>query len=230
MAIHKPMAVGATRVVGSGMRVGRPAGGSSWPPRTHHPGAARPARRVVVGNLGYDVSFTLPKSYSLLPAFADSDTAAAAAVESVYTEAVGRAFGWLERQCAYGMRGQPTASSPAEGAPHRLGVDGLHGRGRGGVGDGRRQRVGLGQGEAHVVAEVADHHPARGTSRSWVVRPGRPRRTARRSADTHPTADYSRPSNSHRFVNGHGVADTQGRGSAPGLDNELSGVPSPRRW
>jgi len=113
MAIHKPMAVGGTRVVGSGMRVGRPAGGSSWPPRTHHPGAARPARRVVVGNLGYDVSFTLPKSYSLLPAFADSDTAAAAAVESVYTEAVGRTFGWLERQCAYGMRGQPTASSPA---------------------------------------------------------------------------------------------------------------------
>src|SRR5664280_2529731 len=94
-------------------RVGRSAGGSSWPPRTHHPGAARPARRVVVGNLGYDVSFTLPKSYSLLPAFADSDTAAAAAVESVYTEAVGRTFGWLERQCAYGMRGQPTAASPA---------------------------------------------------------------------------------------------------------------------
>src|SRR5664280_1726775 len=77
------------------MRVGRPAGGSSWPPRTHHPGAARPARRVVVGNLGYDVSFTLPKSYSLLPAFPDTDTAAA--VEAVYTEAVGRTFGWLER-------------------------------------------------------------------------------------------------------------------------------------
>jgi hypothetical protein len=37
---------------------------------------------VVVGNLGYDVSFTLPESYSLLPAVADSDTAAAAAVES----------------------------------------------------------------------------------------------------------------------------------------------------
>src|SRR5450759_305954 len=80
------------------------------------------------------------------------------------------------------------ALQPAEGAPHRLDVDGLHGRGRGGVGvgDGRRQRVGLGPGEADVVAEVADHHPARGTSRSWVVRPGRPRRTARRSADTHP--------------------------------------------
>jgi hypothetical protein len=87
MAIHKPMAVGGTRVVGSGMRVGRPAGGSSWPPRTHHPGAARPARRVVVGNLGYDVSFTRPKSYSLLPAFADSDIPAT--VEAVYTEAGG---------------------------------------------------------------------------------------------------------------------------------------------
>jgi len=49
---------------------------------------------VVVGNLGYDVSFTLPKSYSLLLAFADSDTAAA--VEAVYTERVGRTFGWLE--------------------------------------------------------------------------------------------------------------------------------------
>src|SRR5664280_297687 len=48
------------------LRVGRSAGSSSWPPRTHHPGAARPERRVVVGYLGYDVSFTLPKSYSLL--------------------------------------------------------------------------------------------------------------------------------------------------------------------
>ena len=66
------------------------------------------------------------------------------------------------------------ALQPAEGAPHRLGVDGLHGGGGGGVGvgEGRRQRVGLGQGEADVVAEVADHHPARGTSRSWVVRAG----------------------------------------------------------
>ena len=58
-----------------------------------------------------ELSLSLPKSYSLPPAVAD--TAAAAAVESVYTEAVGRTFGWLERQCAYGMRGQPTASSPA---------------------------------------------------------------------------------------------------------------------
>ena len=33
----KPMAVGGTRVVGSGMRVGRPAGGSSWSPRPAPP-------------------------------------------------------------------------------------------------------------------------------------------------------------------------------------------------
>jgi len=57
-------------------------------------------RRVVVGNLGYDVSFTLPKSYSLLLAFADSDTAAA--VEAVYTERVGRTFGWLEASAPTG--------------------------------------------------------------------------------------------------------------------------------
>jgi hypothetical protein len=65
-------------------------------------------RRVVVGNLGYDVSFTLPKSYSLLLAFADSDTAAA--VEAVYTERVGRTFGWLEpvrRRDARPPRGRP---------------------------------------------------------------------------------------------------------------------------
>ena len=48
-----------------------------------------------------------------------------------------------------------------------------------------------------------------------------------RSAYPHPTADHSRstadhsrPSNSHRFVNGHGVADTQGRGLAPGARHQ----------
>jgi len=113
MAIHKPMAVerdassrqwDACRPTCGRFVVAAP----DAPPRS---GSSRAP--VVVGNLGYDVSFTLPESYSLLPAVADSDTAAAAAVESVYTEAVGRTFGWLERQCAYGMRGQPTASSPA---------------------------------------------------------------------------------------------------------------------
>ncbi len=61
-------------------------------------------RRRVVGNLGYDVSFTLPKSHSLLLAFADDDTAAS--VERVYTEQVGATFDWLEEQTAYGMRGK----------------------------------------------------------------------------------------------------------------------------
>jgi len=60
-------------------------------------------RRRVVGNLGYDVSFTLPKSHSLLLAFADESTAAA--VEAVYTAGVGATFDWLEGQTAYGMRG-----------------------------------------------------------------------------------------------------------------------------
>jgi len=60
-------------------------------------------RRRVVGNLGYDVSFTLPKSHSLLLAFADETTAAA--VEQLYTAGVGATFDWLEAQTAYGMRG-----------------------------------------------------------------------------------------------------------------------------
>ncbi len=60
-------------------------------------------RRRVVGNMGYDVSFTLPKSHSLLLAFADETTAAA--VEQLYTAGVGATFDWLEGQTAYGMRG-----------------------------------------------------------------------------------------------------------------------------
>ncbi|MBA3490233.1 MAG: relaxase domain-containing protein, partial [Longispora sp.] len=60
-------------------------------------------RRISVGNRGYDLSFTLPKSYSLLLAFADEETAHA--VEDIYTQQVGRTFDWIEKQCAYGMRG-----------------------------------------------------------------------------------------------------------------------------
>jgi len=60
-------------------------------------------RRRVVGNMGYDVSFTLPKSHSLLLAFADESTAAS--VEQLYTAGVGATFDWLEAQTAYGMRG-----------------------------------------------------------------------------------------------------------------------------
>lgn len=60
-------------------------------------------RRRVVGNLGYDVSFTLPKSHSMLLAFAGEDDARA--VEDVYRRNVVRTFEWLEAQTAYGMRG-----------------------------------------------------------------------------------------------------------------------------
>lgn len=69
-------------------------------------------RRKVVGNLGYDVSFTLPKSHSLLLAFADE--AQAASVERVYTAKVGDTFDWLEAQTAYGMRGKHGGGKSAD--------------------------------------------------------------------------------------------------------------------
>ncbi|MGH3426948.1 MAG: MobF family relaxase, partial [Mycobacteriales bacterium] len=69
-------------------------------------------RRVIVGNAGYDVTFTLPKSLSLLLAFADEETAAA--VERIYMEQVERTFGWLEETTAYGMRGQHGQGRTAE--------------------------------------------------------------------------------------------------------------------
>src|SRR5450756_2538131 len=65
MAIHKPMAVGGTRVVDSGMRMGRPAGGSVVAAPDGATQERLVPRRVVVGNLGYDVSFT-PVSYTHL--------------------------------------------------------------------------------------------------------------------------------------------------------------------
>jgi hypothetical protein len=55
VAIYKPMAVGGTRVVGSGMRVGRPAGGSVVAAPDGTTQERLVPRRVVVGNLGYDV-------------------------------------------------------------------------------------------------------------------------------------------------------------------------------
>jgi conjugative relaxase-like TrwC/TraI family protein len=61
-------------------------------------------RRAVVGNLGYDISFTLPKSHSLLLAFADEATAHR--IEAVYDAAVADTFAWLESSTCYGMRGK----------------------------------------------------------------------------------------------------------------------------
>lgn len=61
-------------------------------------------RRRSVGNAGYDVTFTIPKSMSLLLAFAGEGQAER--VEGIYSSQVGRAFGWMESQTAYGMRGK----------------------------------------------------------------------------------------------------------------------------
>ncbi|TQM01682.1 conjugative relaxase-like TrwC/TraI family protein [Pseudonocardia kunmingensis] len=67
-------------------------------------GEERVPRRVVVGNLGYDITMTLPKSFSLLLALGDEELAAD--IERVYTEQVQALFGWLENTTAYGMRGK----------------------------------------------------------------------------------------------------------------------------
>lgn len=64
----------------------------------------RVPRRVRVGNAGYDVTLTLPKSLSLLLAFTDPGTAAA--LERTYYTQVERTFAWLESATAYGMRGK----------------------------------------------------------------------------------------------------------------------------
>lgn len=69
-------------------------------------------RRKVVGNMGYDVSFTLPKSHSLLMAFAEEESAQR--IEGTYTSQVGATFDWLEAQTAYGMRGQHGGGKSAE--------------------------------------------------------------------------------------------------------------------
>src|SRR5664280_2519093 len=102
MAIHKPMAVGGTRVVGSGMRVGRPAGGSVVAAPDGATQERLVPRRVVVGNLGYDVSFTLPKSYSLL-AFRPRGHCRRRGGR--LHRGGGRTFGWLEASAPTGMRG-----------------------------------------------------------------------------------------------------------------------------
>src|SRR5450759_1569361 len=86
-----------------------------------------------------DVSFTLPKSYSLPPTLADSDITAT--VEAVYTEAGGRTFGWRSRPrtppCASsgGPRPAPAAGTGGDRPPsarrRRAGRGGRRGRAKG---------------------------------------------------------------------------------------------------
>lgn len=72
-------------------------------------------RRRPVGNAGYDVTLTLPKSMSLLFAFADRDRAGE--IEACYTDTVNTAFGWLEAETAYGMRGKHGGGKSATVTP-----------------------------------------------------------------------------------------------------------------
>lgn len=69
-------------------------------------------RRRTVGNSGYDISLTLPKSMSLLLAFAEDGTADE--IEAAYTEQVGRTFEWIEAETAYQMRGHHGDGKSAE--------------------------------------------------------------------------------------------------------------------
>lgn len=69
-------------------------------------------RRRSVGNAGYDVTFTLPKSMSLFLAFSPAEESAR--IEDLYAAQVGRTFGWLEQQTAYGMRGKHGGGKSAE--------------------------------------------------------------------------------------------------------------------
>jgi len=59
--------------------------------------------RVVVGNRGYDLTLDLPKSYSVLTAMADPQTAAQ--LEDVYLDAVRETVGVVQQWAGYGMRG-----------------------------------------------------------------------------------------------------------------------------
>lgn len=61
-------------------------------------------RRVPVGIQGYDINIGLPKSYSLLLAFADERIAEQ--VEQIYREATNRVFAWTEAHASYVMRGK----------------------------------------------------------------------------------------------------------------------------
>lgn len=72
----------------------------------------RSPRRVDVGIKGFDLNIGLPKSYSLLLAFADEDVADR--VEEIYTRAAERVFGWTEGRTSYVMRGQHGRGRTAE--------------------------------------------------------------------------------------------------------------------
>ncbi|MDX8140558.1 MobF family relaxase [Lentzea sp. BCCO 10_0061] len=71
--------------------------------------------RIIIGNRGYDITLTLPKSFSLLREFVDEDTGNA--LDAIYLEQGGATFAWLETNTAYGMRGHHGDGSTAEKVP-----------------------------------------------------------------------------------------------------------------
>jgi conjugative relaxase-like TrwC/TraI family protein len=94
-----------------------------WPdPRTGYAAAlGRVGRRVDVRRAGIDVTFSAPKSVSLL--YGLGDAATAAAVRAGHARAVTEAVGYLERACATAVRGHHGGPTPAR----RIGTDGLVG-------------------------------------------------------------------------------------------------------
>jgi conjugative relaxase-like TrwC/TraI family protein len=116
-------------------------------------------RRQVIGNMGYDVSFTLPKSHSLLLAFAGEETAAR--VEKIYSEKVTSTFDWLEKQTAYGMRGKHGEGQQAE----RIATSGYLGWSM--IHRAARPVDGKLVGDPHWHVHVTLANMARGTDGKW---------------------------------------------------------------
>lgn len=73
--------------------------------------------RVVVGNRGYDLTLTLPKSFSVLAAFADPATAAR--LESILARAGEETLAYAEDVAGYGLRGRHGGGRAARRVPGR---------------------------------------------------------------------------------------------------------------
>lgn len=71
--------------------------------------------RVITGNRGYDITLTLPKSFSLFREFVDEETGNA--LDAIYLKQGGATFAWLETNTAYGMRGHHGDGSKADKVP-----------------------------------------------------------------------------------------------------------------
>ncbi|SDP97809.1 MobF family relaxase [Lentzea jiangxiensis] len=67
--------------------------------------------RVIVGNRGYDITLTLPKSFSVLREFVDEETGRE--LDAIYTDEGAATFAWMETNTAYGMRGHHGDGSTA---------------------------------------------------------------------------------------------------------------------